>query len=166
MMRGLTVLFLVLMLALIPVATCYGESASAIDTTAALAPTDVWSDWYGHFEARSGFTADLKANEFTPYVTAPVLSYKAWTGELGFTIDIDESTDAKGPDKLLAGATYDLGNLQEWGVDVPWAKYFALSVGPYGTYEFGTGKIEAGLLVSLMQLSFDDGNVKRHRTGR
>lgn len=124
---------------------------------------DVFDDWYGMLEMQGGTTFDFKTQVSRVYIAGPIFGYRAVAVVGGTEIDVDEETEAKGPVTALLGVTYNLGSLRDMGVDAAWAQHFAFNVGPCVTYEFETGDVEWKAMLSVVALSFDDGNVKRHR---
>jgi hypothetical protein len=120
-------------------------------------------DWYGMLEVQSGTTLETKTNTFRPYIAGKFGGWKALTGIVGTEIDVDEETEAKGPSTVLAGVTYNLGNLQEHGVEVSWAKHFGLNVGACATYAWQTEEWGWRAMLSVVDLSFSDGGAKRQR---
>jgi len=122
----------------------------------------VADDWWGMFEARSGVTYNFDAKAFAPYISVPVLAYKDVTGEVGFQFDVDADTEEDGPVGTVVAITYNLGDLKDFGVGLDWAKHFGVNIGPYFDYDFDTDDLSGGILFSLVDLSFDNGNVTRH----
>lgn len=162
-MHRIAVLFLVGLLMLAPAVVVFAEDLAPKEESAAAEPKGAFEDWWGFFTARSGGLFNLETNEWQPYVTVPVAAYRKITGEFGVEFDVDEATEAHGPVAWVGGLTYDLGNLRDFGVEVSWAKYFGLNVGPYGRYDIQTRDWSGGIMVSVIDLSFDDGNVDRMR---
>ena len=151
-MRTSVVLALVLCLAIMPVAVAHGEDGQK----------DVFDDWYAMIEMQGGTTWDFKTQCARAYLAGPVLGYRAIRAVVGTEIDVDEETEAKGPVTALAGVTYRLGSLKSFGVDIPWMEHFGFNVGVCGTYEFETGDVGWRGMLSIIDLSFDKGNVERH----
>lgn len=166
-MQRFVVLILAVLIAMLPVAVSWAEEISESPAVPAdgateeeLGPVD---DWYGQLNVRSGGLFNFDTEEWTPYITVPIIGYRSVTLEGGAEIDVDEKTDAKGPNAAVLGLTYNLGNLRSMGVDVSWAEHFGMNVGPYLRYEFGTQEVESGFMVSIVDLTLDDGNVDRQR---
>lgn len=163
-MHRCMVVILAALIAILPVAVAWAEEdASAAPEAASSEERDAFDDWYALLSLRSGGLFNMETEEWTPFLTVPILAYRAVTLEGGAEIDIDEKTDAKGPSAAVLGLTYNLGSLRDMGVEVSWAEHFGLNVGPFGRYEFGTGEITGGFMLSIVDLSLDKGNVDRHR---
>ena len=145
------VLALVVLLAVLPVAVAYGEVK------------DAWSDWYAMLEVQAGTTMEVKNTTFRPYAAGKVCGYKAWVAVLGVEFDVDEATEAEGPVAGLFGATYNLGNLKDHGVNVSWAKHFGLNVGLCGTWEFDTGDLGWRAMLSIVDIGQSEGNAEKQR---
>ena len=143
-------------------------SANDVVVPAAGAETeDALPDWRGFLLARSGGTWNADKGEVIPYITVPILGYKdKFTLEGRTEIDIDKDTEAKGPTSAILGLTYNLGDLQRYGVDVSWAKYFSFNIGPCMRYDFTTGEVDFTLMLSAVDLSFDQGNVDRQKAAK
>jgi hypothetical protein len=143
------------MRALLAGLVCVGLLAWACVAGAAVVQQD---DWYGNMEARSGLLWNASAQEWDAYATVPVLGYKAVTLELGLAADPMQDD---GPRAAVLGLTYDIGSLQDFGVEVSWAKYISFHVGPYIQYDFDCDEFAVGGMCSVIELSFDQGNVER-----
>ena len=141
-MRTFVVLALVLCLA-VPLA--HGEEK------------DGFADWYGMAEIQSGLTWNFETDEWTPYVSTLFLGYRAVRAVVGTELAEDE------PVAGLFAVTYNLGSLKDMGVDVPWMEHFGLNVGPCVRYEFATGEVEWTAMLSIVDLSFGDGNADRQK---
>ena len=122
--------------------------------------TDLFEDWYGEIELRTGMLWNWDREEWTGYASVPVLGYRAVTLEAGMEINPNEKY---GPAGGILGLTYSLGNLRDWGVDVPMAQHVGVNIGPFLRYDFETGDTQTGAMVSLVDLSFSQGNVQRQR---
>lgn len=186
-MRGLVVRILAVLIAVAPVAVCYGngdavevdipEAAVSADAAApdslgsepppiaiasdfeapAAAPP---SDWLGMISVRSGFVWSTESQEWTGYGTVPVGAWRSFAGELGFEIDPEHN----GPTAALVALTYRLGDLREWGVQFAGAEHIGFNIGPVLRYDFETHEKELAFLVSFLDVSLDDGNVDRQRS--
>ena len=121
------------------------------------AEKDVWDDWYGMAELQSGFTWNFETDEWTPYVSTLFLGYRAVRAVIGTELTEDE------PVAGLFAVTYNLGNLKNMGVDIPWMEHFGFNVGPCVRYEFATGEIEWSAMLSIIDLSFGQGNADRQK---
>jgi hypothetical protein len=121
------------------------------------------SDWFGMLEVMGGTTLETSTNTFRPWVGGKAGGWKELVAVVGTEIDVDEETEAKGPVTVLAGVTYNLGNLQEHGVEVSWAKHFGLNVGLCGTYDWIEGEYGWRAMLSIVDLSFSDGGAKRQK---
>ena len=141
-MRSIVVLALVLCLA-VPLAQAEEK--------------DVWSDWYGLAEFQSGVTWNFETDEWTPYVSTLFVGYRAVRAVIGTELAEDE------PVAGLFAVTYNLGNLKDMGVDVPWMEHFGFNIGPCVRYEFATGEVEWSAMLSIVDLSFGDGNADRQK---
>ena len=128
---------------------------------------DTLPDWRGFLSARSGGTWDADVGEIIPYIAVPILGYKdKFTLEGGMEIDVDETTEAKGPTSAILGLTYNVGDLQQYGIDVSWAKYFSFNIGPCARWDFESGEVEFTVMLSVVDLSFDQGNVDRQKAAK
>jgi len=134
-------------------------SAPALALTMAPEP-EGYQNWYGQLSARSGLLYNGNTNQWDGYATVPVLGYKAFALELGLAMD--PATD-DGPKAAVLGLTYDIGSLQDFGVDVSWAKYISFRVGPYVQYDFECDEFTFGGMGSVLEFSFDQGNVDRQK---
>lgn len=161
-MRVLGVLMVVFLLVFVPVAVVYAEEIPVLAESED-SSEDLPDDWFGQLSLRSGALWNFDNEEWTPFIAFPLFGYRDVAVDGGFEIDIDETTDEKGPNSALLGVTYHLGSLRSFGVDVSWAKYLGLNVGPCLRYEFGTEEVTTMLMVSVVDLSFDQGNVDRQR---
>lgn len=130
---------------------------------AAVEPGDAFSDWYWMLEMQAGSTFDFRSDLKRPYVAGKVGAYRDFVGVVGTEFDIDEETEAKGMVAALAGVTYNIGNLRQYGVDISWAEHFGFNVGVCGTYEFEEGDFGFKAMLSVVDLSFDEGNASRHK---
>jgi hypothetical protein len=127
----------------------------------AVSPEPVgYQDWYGQLSARSGLLWNANDSKWDGYATIPVLGYKALSLELGLSMDpaVDD-----GPHAIVLGLTYDVGSLKDFGVDVSWAKYVSFRVGPYARYDFDNDAWTFGPMSSVLEFSFDQGNVDRQK---
>lgn len=120
-------------------------------------------DWYGMLEFQGGTTWDFKTACARLYGAGKVVGYKGWTGLLGTEFDIDDETEAAGPVTGLVGATYNVGNLRDWGVDISWARHIGLNVGFGITYDWTEDVWGWRAMASAVDLSFSDGGAKRQR---
>ena len=137
---------------------CIAVLLIALASLCAAEEGDVWQDWYGQLSFRSGFLYDFDTEEFAPYLTIPVIGYRAFALEGGMEFEFEG-----GPKTALLAVTYDLGDLGSMGVKVPGAKHFGLNVGPFVSREFETGETTAGVLFSIVSVSTDAGNVERQK---
>lgn len=166
MRRTFVVLVLALVLAIMPVAVAFAEDVATGATTETAAPEerDPFDDWYGQLNLRSGGLWNFETETWTPYLTVPILGYRAVVLEGGTSIDVDESTDAKGPEAFLLALSYNVGDLRSFGIDVAWAEQFGMNVGIGYKRSFdGTGDGELVAVISLIDLALDNGNVVRQR---
>ena len=124
---------------------------------------DVFDDWYGMLEIQGGTTYSFKNETAMPYLAGKVLGYREVVGIFGTEIDVDEKTEAKGPVSALAGITYNLGDLRGFGIDAPWMEHFGFNVGVCGTYEFAESEFGWKALLSVVDLSFSEGNVEKQK---
>ena len=124
---------------------------------------DGWSDWYAMLEVQGGTTLETKTNTFRPYVAGKFGGWKDVVGVVGTELDVDEETEAKGPVTVLAGATYNLGNLKDHGVEVAWAKHFGFNVGACGTYNWIEDIWGWRVMLSIVDISQSEGNAKKQR---
>ena len=147
-MRTFAVLALVLCIAIMPVAVAHGEDVEVKSD---------WDDWYGLLEFQSGMTWNFAEQEWTPYVSTLFVGFKDVRAVVGAELAEDE------PVAGLFGVTYNLGSLKDMGVDVPWMEYFGFNVGPCVRYEFATGEVEWTAMLSIVDLSFGDGNADRQK---
>ncbi len=145
------VLMIALLIAMMPVVVCLAQEKDPLD------------DWYGMLEVQAGTTYEFENKTARPYVAGKVLGWKELTGVIGTEFDFDEETEEKGPVAALAGATYSLGSLTDHGVEVSWAKYFAFNVGACVTYQWQEEEWGWRAMLSIVDLSFSDGNAKRQR---
>jgi hypothetical protein len=122
-----------------------------------------YRDWYGQLSARSGLLWNADKGEWNGYATVPVLGYKAVSLELGLAMD--PAVD-NGPKAAVLGLTYDIGSLADFGVDVSWAKYVSFRVGPYVEYDFENDEFTLGAMSSVIEFSFDAGNVDRQKANK
>ena len=139
------VFVVVLLLVVMPVAVCVGEEKDPFD------------DWFGLLEVQAGSTWNFSAQEWKPYVSGLILGYRAVRLVGGAELETDE------PVAGLLGLTYNLGSLKSMGVDVPWAENFGFNVGPCIRYEFASGEVEWTAMLSIVDLSFSDGNADRQK---
>ena len=160
-MKILSILLTVLMILMIPVTVAFAEDVALAESDETSEETP--DDWFGMVSLRSGALWNFDTEEWTPFVSFPLFGYKDVEVDGGFEIDIDETTEEKGPNSALLGVTYHLGSLRSFGVAVSWAEYLGLNVGPCLRYEFGTEEVTTLLMVSVVDLSFDQGNVDRQR---
>jgi len=158
------VLILAALLAMCPVVVAWAEDEAPAAESAEAEPASAFDDWYGQLSLRSGGLFSFETEEFTPYLTVPILGYRKVTLEGGAEIDVDEKTEAHGPVAGVLGLTYDLGNLRDMGIEVSWADYFGVNVGPYLRYDFAERDVSFGFMASIVDLSFDQGNVERQKT--
>ena len=142
---------LVLCLVIVPVVVAQAEEKDGFD------------DWYGMLEFQGGTTWDFKTACARLYGAGKVGGYKALTGVLGAEFDIDEDTEAEGVVAALAGVTYNLGNLKSWGVDISWAEYIGVNVGAGVTYDWIDNAWGWRGMLSIVDLSFSDGNASRQK---
>lgn len=161
-MARLFVVLMVVLLMGIP-GIIFAEDVAPVEPEVTAEPEGVVDDWWGHLSARSGGLYNLDTGEWAPYVTVPILGYRLMTLEGGVEIDVDEKSEDHGPVACVIGLTYDLGNLQNMGIDVSWASYFGLNVGPYMRYDFAERSTDFGFMASVVDLSFDQGNVDRQK---
>jgi len=165
-MRGLVVIALVAMIALVPVAVCYGEDVPVEPAGEEAAAEEVevksdpFADWFGQLNLRSGVMWNAETEEWTGYATIPIVGYKLFALEGGLEINPNEDD---GPKAGVAGITYRLGDLTDFGVGVSWAENIGVNVGPVVRHSFADGSNELAFLISFIDLSLDDGNVDRQR---
>ena len=122
-----------------------------------------FNDWYGQLQARTGLMFNPDSQAFDGFVSVPVLGYKAITLEGGLAMD---PTDDDRPTAAVIGLTYNLGSLKDFGVGVSWAKYVSFHVGPYAAYNFDCDEWSFGALASVIEFSFDQGNVEKQKAGK
>ena len=158
-MRKLFVVLAVVFLMAVPGLVFAGD----VETPAVVEEKGSFDDWYGMLEMQGGTTYSFKSQAAMPYIAGKILGYREVVGIFGTEIDVDEKTEVKGPVSVLVGATYNLGNLRGFGVDVPWMQHFGFNVGVCGTYEFEGGDFGLKATLSVVDLSFSDGNAKRQR---
>ena len=132
----------------------------AAEAALAVEARDADDDWYGQLEERSGAMWLTKSKAWLPYVTIPLGGYRGFSAEGGVNFDPNV---AKGPIDAVFGVTYNLGNLRKWGVDLPWAEHLGVAVGPVISVNFVTGEKELAFVASILDLSFNEGNVDRQR---
>ena len=144
-MRSIVVLALVLCLAIMPVAVAHGEEKDAFD------------DWFGMLELQAGSTWNFSTQEWKPYMSTLLVGYRAVRLVGGAELEADE------PVAGLLGVTYNLGSLKNMGVELPWMEHFGFNVGPCIRYEFATGEVEWSAMLSIVDLSFSDGNAEKQR---
>ena len=118
---------------------------------------DGWADWYGLLELQSGLTWNFETDDWSPYMSTLLIGYRAVRVVGGAELAEDE------PVAGLLGVTYNLGSLKDMGVDVPWMEHFGFNVGPCVRYEFASGEVEWTAMVSIVDLSFSDGNADRQK---
>lgn len=154
-MRTFVVLALVLCLAIMPVAVCQAEEKGLFD------------DWYGMLEAQFGTTYEFDTSTARPYAAGKWGGWKEAVFIVGTEFDVDSGTEEKGPVTALLGATYNLGNLKDYGVDVSWAEHFGFNVGLCLTYGWVEDTPTEGWgwrgSLSVVDLSFSDGGAKEQR---
>lgn len=139
----------VLLLALIPIAVCAEEKS------------DVWDDWYGFAELQAGGMWSFERDEFMPYFALPTVGYRKAALVLGGQFDLAAVGD--GLTGGIVGLTFYLGNVKDWGIDVPGAKHLGVNFGPVWYYDFGTDRSEIALVLSIVNLSQSEGNAKEQR---
>jgi hypothetical protein len=122
-----------------------------------------YQDWYGQLSARSGLLWNATDSKWDGYATVPVLGYKALSLELGLAMD---PANDDGPKAAVLGLTYDVGSLADFGVEVSWAKYVSFRVGPYVEYDFESDEFAWGAMSSMLEFSFDQGNVDRQKADK
>ena len=124
---------------------------------------DVWDDWYGLVEGQVGMLWNIEREGWAPYLAVPVLGYREITGILGAEFDFDEKTEDKGVVAAVGGVTYHVGTLKDFGIDLPGAEHVGLNVGYGGRYDFDTQEFEQTAILSILDLSFGNGNVDKQR---
>jgi len=145
------VFIVALLLAVMPIAVCAGEVATK----------GVWDDWFGMAEIQGGMNWSFETQEWSPAISAPVVGYKDVRGVVGLDFEFDG--DDPGPRGAFAAVTYDLGSLEDHGVSVPGAQHFGLNIGPFARYDLGTREFSYGVMATILDISFGDGNVKRQK---
>ena len=161
-MHRCMVLILAVLIAILPVAVAWAHDEAEAPAEAA-AGSGAGEDWFGMLEVQGGTTWDFSSQTAMPYVAGKVGGYRNLIGIFGTEIDVDEETEAKGPVSALLGVTYNLGNLRDHGVEISWAEHFGFNVGVCGTYTFDEGDFGVKAVLSVVDLSFDEGNASRHR---
>jgi len=165
-MRGLVVIALVAMIAIVPVAVCYGEdvpvepAGEEAVVEEVEVESDPFADWFAQLNLRSGIMWNAETEEWTGFATVPIVGYKMLAVEGGLEVNPNEKA---GPGAAVLGLTYRLGDLKEWGVGVAWAEHIGVNVGPVVRHSFEDGSNELAFLISFIDLSLDDGNVDRQR---
>ena len=144
-------LILALLITILPVAIACGEDVEK----------DVWDDWFGYAELQAGGLWSFERDEFMPYFALPTIGYRKAAIVLGGEFDLEAIGD--GPTAGIVGVTFYLGNLKDWGIDVPATEHFGVNFGPVLRYDFDTGGTEVGLVLSIVDLSFSDGNADRQK---
>jgi hypothetical protein len=144
----------VLMLVFVLTGLCFGAGETQ---------KEALDDWYGMLEVMGGTTLETSTNTFRPWIGGKFGGWKGFTGIVGTEIDVDEETEAKGPVTVLAGATYNLGNLNQHGVEISWAKYFGFNIGLCGTYNWIEDEYGWRAVLSVVDLSFSGGGAERQR---
>ena len=159
-MRIFCMAVLAVLFAIIPMATALAE-----EVTEEVSVEDaIWQDWYGLAEAQGGMLWNFETEDWAPYLAFPVVGYRDVTGILGVEFDIDEKTDAKGVTAGVAGLTYHIGTLKDFGIALPGSDHVGLNVGIGGRYDFDIQEFETTAIISVLDLSFDNGNVDRQRS--
>ena len=153
-MRGFVVLALVALLAFVPVVVCLAEETGTAEGVtedlAAEEAEDVVDDWMATLPVHAGFVWNVDRKEWTQYINLTPLAYKVVTFEVGLEVNPNEKD---GPAGGLLALTYNLGNMKDFGVDVSWAEYFGVNVGPFFRYDFTDGSWQKGVLFSVVDLS-------------
>jgi len=156
-MRSLVVLFVLVLLGLGgPISVALAEDGAAAPapeatSTAEDAETeDVVDDWTASIPVHAGFLWNTDREEWTQYINLTPISYRVVTLEVGIEVNPNEKD---GPTGGLIALTYDLGNLRDYGVEVHWAEYFGVNVGPFLRWDFSTGEWQKGVLASVVDLS-------------
>jgi hypothetical protein len=124
------------------------------------AEKDDFADWFGMMEVQTGGLFNFATEDWKPFVAMPTLGYRAVRLVAGAEIDTE---NGDGPVAGVLGVTYNMGSLRNMGIDVPWMEHFGVNVGPYMRYDFDTGDIGWGAMVSIVDLSFGNGNVERQK---
>ena len=139
------VLMLAVLIVILPLTICAAKDKDAFD------------DWFGLLELQSGLTWSFADQEWAPYVSTLLVGFKDVRAVVGAELAEDE------PVAGLFGVTYNLGSLKDMGVDVPWMEHFGFNIGPCVRYEFATGEVEWSAMLSIVDLSFSDGNADRQK---
>ena len=159
-MKWFVVLFLAIAL-LSGVALAEEVVPATADTTAAYEP-DPFDSWYGQLEFRSALVYDFTKEETAQTLIAPVVGYENLS--LGFGVTTFSTGSKEGFDTAVASLTYRLGDLNQWGVTVSWAKYFTLSPTVVARYDFDSEETTFAFGVEVLDVSFDQGNSEQQRT--
>lgn len=146
--------WLIVVLALIVAAPVFAEDGEK-----------AWhEDWFGQLELRSGVAKASDAEEWQPFASIPMLGYKDFALELGVAQD----------GAVFGAVTYDLGSLEDVGIEVFWAKYVNVHLGVYAGRNYGAkaddiaveDDFEWGFAITLIDLSFDEGNAEKQKSAR
>jgi len=164
-MYRIFVIFVVVLLLGIPGTLLAAETAPIPNSVANVA-ADEMPDWYGQISERNGLAYNPSTKDWDGFATVPVIGYKAVTLEFGVTGDPTEKNDQRGPKAAVLALTYNLGSLEDFGVDVFWADYISFHVGPYIEYNFESGELSGGGMCSALEFSFDQGNVERQKASK
>ena len=147
MRKSICTLALVFCIMVAPIMVAYGADAEK----------DPFDDWWGLVELQAGSTWNFSTQEWKPYFSTLLVGYRAVRLVGGAELEADE------PVAGLLGVTYNLGSLKDMGVDVPWMEHFGFNIGPAVRYEFATGEVEWTAMLSIVDLSFSDGNADRQK---
>jgi len=131
----------------------------------AFAGDKAWhEDWFGQLTLRSGVAKDADGDEWKAFASAPVLGWRDFALEIGAAED----------GAVFGALTYDLGSLEDIGIEVFWAKYVNVHLGVYAGRNYGAkddgiaveDDFEWGVAITVLDLSFDEGNAERQKAKR
>ena len=129
----------------------------ALASMCAAEEKDSFADWYGMLEFQLGLTYDPDTGESREFAMAPVVGWKDVRLVIG-----TEASELE-PTAWLAGLTYNIGDLQGMGVDIPWMEHFGFNIGVCAAYDLDSEDVGWRCTVSIIDLSFDEGNAERHK---
>ena len=122
---------------------------------------DGWADWFAFTELQAGGMWSFEREEFMPYFALPTVGYRKAALVLGGEFDL--GAIGEGPTAGILGVTFYLGNVKDWGIDIPGAQHFGVNFGPVLRYDFNTGAKEVAVVLSIVDVSQSEGNAKKQR---
>ena len=122
---------------------------------------DGFEDWFGMAEMQAGTIWNPATGEWEPFLSAPLGGWKDVRLVLGGEFDAEDI--AGGPVAGHLALTYNLGTLEEWGLDMPLAQYLGLNIGPSWRYHIMSKESSLGFMATIVDVSFGDGNVEKQK---